>query len=144
MNACTFFGHRDAPEEIQPLLEQKIIDLICKGVKIFYVGNQGAFDLMVIKTLEKISAEYSNIAASVVLAYMPKEKSKEMAYGIDTIFPNGLEKTPRKFAIYNRNIWMINNSDYVITYVKYIVGGASAFKEIAERKGKTVISINHS
>ncbi len=36
---------------------------------------------------------------------------------------------------------MIEHSDYVITYVKYNVGGAARFKELAEKKKKTVINI---
>lgn len=36
---------------------------------------------------------------------------------------------------------MIERSDYVVTYVKYTVGGAVRFKELAEKKNKTVINI---
>ena len=44
---CTFFGHRDAPSEVIPLLQEVLQDLIERhGVKQFYVGNQGNFDRM--------------------------------------------------------------------------------------------------
>lgn len=36
---------------------------------------------------------------------------------------------------------MIEQSDYVVTYVKYTIGGASKFKELAEKKKKIVINI---
>ena len=36
---------------------------------------------------------------------------------------------------------MIEQSDYVVTYVKYTVGGAAQFKEYAEKKGKIVINL---
>ena len=58
----------------------------------------------------------------------------------DSIYPEGLEKTPPRFAIYKRNLWMIEKSDIVVTYVKN-VGGAATFKEISEKKGKTVFNI---
>ena len=42
---CTFFGHKDAPQEIRPLLRDVLLDLIeHQGVTQFYVGNQGSFD----------------------------------------------------------------------------------------------------
>lgn len=36
---------------------------------------------------------------------------------------------------------MIEQSDYVVTYVNHNFGGAARFKELAERKHKTVINI---
>lgn len=33
------------------------------------------------------------------------------------------------------------DADYVVTYARYIVGGAAKFKDLAVRKGKTVIEI---
>ena len=40
-----------------------------------------------------------------------------------------------------RNAWMINESDFVVTYVRYSTGGAAHFKELAEKKGKIVINL---
>lgn len=48
---------------------------------------------------------------------------------------------PPNYAISRRNMWMIDNADYVVTYVKYIVGGAARFKELSEKKGKIVINL---
>ena len=36
---------------------------------------------------------------------------------------------------------MIEQSDYVVTYVKYTVGGAEKFKKLAEKKKRMVINI---
>ncbi|MCQ2440540.1 MAG: hypothetical protein MJ076_01415 [Clostridia bacterium] len=45
---CTFFGHWDTPEEVRPLLQGVLKQLIeNRGADTFYVGNQGGFDLMV-------------------------------------------------------------------------------------------------
>ena len=140
---CTFFGHRDAGKEIEPTLLEVIVDLIeNKNVTSFYVGNNGQFDYMVRKILRLIKKSYPQIDYSVVLAYMPREKKELDFYDYsDTIFPDGLENTPPRFAISRRNEWMIKNSDYVVTYVKYIVGGAAKFKSLAQSKGKTVLEI---
>jgi len=36
---------------------------------------------------------------------------------------------------------MVENSQYVVTYVTRTFGGAAQFKELAIKKGKTVIEI---
>ena len=140
---CAFFGHRQIPNAIEPKLKETTINLILnKNVDVFYVGNQGGFDSMVRKCLRELKSVYPHISYAVVLAYMPslKDKAGYIDY-CDTIYPEGLEKSPPKFAIINRNKWMINQSDYVVVYVDNIVGGAVKFKEMAERKGKIVINI---
>ena len=140
---CTFFGHSNTSEQIQPKLEAVLIDLIEHyDVNIFYVGNHGDFDYIVKKTLKKLKLAYPHINYSVVLAYMPGKKYEfEYDYHSDTIYPDGLENTPPKYAIVKRNRWMIDKSDYVITYVKYSGGGAAKFKELAEKKGKTILNL---
>ncbi len=140
---CTFFGHRDAPQQIQPNLEKILISLIENNqVNVFYVGNQGNFDSMVRKTLKSLKSVYPFITYFVVLAYMPVENN-HFGYNdySDTIYPDGLENTPPKFAINKRNNWMIDKSDFVVTYVKHNFGGASKFKEIAVKKGKQIINL---
>ena len=97
---------------------------------------------MVRKNLKLLKKSYPQIDYSVVLAYMPREKKEfDPTDYSDTVFPDGLESVPPQFAISKRNEWMIKNSDYVVTYVRYIVGGAAKFKDLAVRKGKTVIEI---
>ena len=143
MAICTFFGHKDTPKEIEPTLRSALIDLIInKDTNLFYVGNQGNFDNMVIKNLQQLSEHYTNIKYYVVLSYMPVAKNIITTNHFDTIYPEGLEKTPLKFAIDKRNRWMIDKSDYVVTYVIHNFGGASKFKTLSEKKGKTVINLS--
>ncbi|MCQ2451103.1 MAG: hypothetical protein MJ080_03915 [Clostridia bacterium] len=140
---CTFFGHRTAPDSIRPLLHNTLIDLIeNKGVHTFYVGNQGGFDFLVKKELKELTAIYPHIKYSVVLAYMPEKRDEfDITDYSDTMYPDGLESVPRRFAIDKRNRMMIEWSDIVVTYVCYSGGGAAKFKEIAERQGKEVINL---
>ncbi len=141
----TFFGHWDTPRDIRPLLEETIIDLIENyDANIFYVGNQGAFDGLVLNVLRCLKLDYPHIVYAVVLPYCPIKKDEwtdENYYRNEAIFPEGLEKTPPRFAILKRNRWMIDNSDTVVTYVTRIIGGAAQAKEIAERKGKRIINL---
>lgn len=143
---CTFFGHRDTPKTIEPILQSTLLDLIKnKNVDLFYIGNQGNFDRMVINNLQTLKIKHPNVRYMVVLAYMPKRKA-EIGYvsESDTIYPEAIQTVPPKYAISKRNRWMINHSDYVVTYVKSTIGGAYKCKELAERKGKFVINLADS
>ena len=134
----TFFGHRDVTRDIEKALEKTIIDVIKKyDADMFYVGNQGGFDRLVQNTLEKLSDRY-NIDYKIVLAYMPTHKTD---FAEKTIMFDEFEKSHPKYAILKCNLWMIDKSDIVITYVTHNIGGAAKFKNVADKKGKIVINI---
>ena len=137
----TFFGHKDTPKEIEPTLRTTLIDLIENhGATEFYVGNNGNFDTMVRRQLEDLSLTYP-ITYNVVLAYLPTKKSEYDDF-TNTIYPEGIETVPKRFAISWRNKWMIQQSDIVVTYVTHNFGGAAQFKELAERQGKMIIELS--
>ncbi|MBR5438516.1 MAG: hypothetical protein IKV21_06325 [Clostridia bacterium] len=140
-NVCTFFGHRDAPESIRYDLKQVLIDLIeNKGVDYFLAGNNGRFDSMVLSELKLFATVYPHINYSVVFHILPDEK--ETLDWEHTLYPDAeLETAPKRFTIDYRNRWMLNQADYVVTYVWKNYGGAYKFKSLAERKGKTVINL---
>ena len=140
MKVCTFFGHRDTPDDIEPVLKNTILELTeNKNVNKFYVGNHGNFDILTRKILKEIKKVYPQINYDVVLAYIPP-KAYYDDYS-DTILPDGIEDVPKKFAVLWRNKWMLSKSDYVITYVGCNCGGASKFKILAEKQNKTVINL---
>ena len=137
----TFFGHKDTPKEIEPTLRTTLVDLIENhGATEFYVGNNGNFDTMVRRQLEDLSQTYP-ITYNVVLAYLPTKKSEYDDY-TNTIYPEGIETVPKRFAISYRNKWMIQQADAVVTYVTHTYGGAWQFKVIAQRQGKMVIELS--
>ena len=139
MPTVTFFGHRDAPKEIEPTLKSALVDLIeNKNATIFYVGNHGNFDAMVRRHLEDLSKNYP-IKYYVVLAYMP---SKSDIADDHTILPEGIETVPKRFAISYRNKWMLGKSDIAVTYVIRNFGGAWEFKQMAEKTNKIIVPIN--
>ena len=139
--SCCFFGHREVTHNIRDKLTAVIEKLITEeNVTEFYVGNQGQFDSMVYSVLKEIKEKYPHIRYTVVLAYMPDEYIKDV-YGNDTLFPDGLENTPKKFAISKRNDWMIQQSGFAVCYVHKITGGAAKFREKAEKKGLRIIDV---
>lgn len=138
MAACTFFGHGDCPRAIAPRLQAAVEALIVgRGVTRFYVGDHGGFDALVRAALRRLQALYPQIEYAVVLAYLPKGGA---AAG-DTVLPEGIENTPRRFAISWRNRWMLRQSQYVITYITRPWGGAAQFAELARRQHKTVYNL---
>lgn len=137
-----FFGHSEVIHNIRPKLTEIIENLITEEkVTEFYVGNQGQFDSMVYSVLKDLKATYPQITYSIVLAYMPDEKTAGR-YGDDTLYPDGLETVPKRFAISKRNEWMVRHSDYMICYVYKITGGAVKVREMAKKKRVGVVNID--
>lgn len=140
MPACTFFGHRDCPDLIYPTLKSSIERLILsRNVNRFYVGNQGRFDVLALKALRELKLQHPEIVYYVVLAYLP---SKQLPYEPEeTLYPEGLETVPPRFAISHRNRWMADHSDFVIAALSRNIGGAAESVRYAETHGKEVIRI---
>lgn len=140
----TFFGHRNIYGRIKDELESVLIDLIENhSANLFYVGNEGSFDHIVQAVLKELEPRYPHIVYEVVFAYRPKKFSEIdlTDYYAKGIYPEELVCVPKRFAIPKRNKWMLDRADTVVTYVKYELGGASQFKELAEKKGKRVINL---
>ena len=135
---CTFFGHANAPKEIEPIIKSTLVDLIeNKDVTTFYVGNHGNFDYMAVKVLQDLSEIYS-INYYIVMAYMPKKNEISNNH---TLLPEGIELVHPKYAISWRNKWMINKSDYVVAYIRRNFGGAHKFVKHSELKNKFIINL---
>ncbi len=140
MSACTFFGHRDAPDTVLPLLLCAIEKLIVNdAVTAFYVGNHGSFDRLSYYALCQMRKAYPHIRITVVLAYMPS--TKDDCYREDSLLPEGIETIPKRFAINYRNDWMLRQSTHVISYVVHNFGGAARYVDLARKKNKTIISL---
>ena len=138
---CCFFGHREVTHNIRDKLTAIIEKLITEdGVTEFFVGNQGQFDSMAYSVLKELKAKFPHIRYTVVLAYMPDEHIKKV-YGEDTLFPDGMESVPKKFAISKRNDWMIQQSGFAVCYVHKITGGAAKFREKAGKRGLQIIDV---
>lgn len=138
---CAFFGHKDTLESIRPLLESAVKQIIERYPDtMFYVGNNGNFDRMVLSVLKSLSQNFPTISYAVILAYLPTEKD-EFYSSLPTIYPEGIECVPKKYAISYRNDWIVKKSDMVICYITHNYGGAAKFVEKACKKGKTVCNL---
>lgn len=137
---CIFFGHSECYGLDSKVLQKATKELVEKGVDTFYVGHQGHFDSMVFSALLELEKIYPNISISVVLAYLPTQKSGYDPYYGYSIYPDGLEVGLPRFAIERRNEWMIERSDYCLCYINHSWGGAYKFAKHAKNKG--IITIN--
>lgn len=138
---CAFFGHGDCYDMDKDKLRLAIEELISNGVDTFYVGNQGHFDSMVFENLLNLKSNYQHLCISVVLAYMPTKKSEYDPYLGYSIYPEGIELGPPRFAIERRNNWMVNQANYCLCYINHAWGGAYKFVYQAKRKGVKIINL---
>lgn len=140
MKICCFAGHSSISnnKKIKIKVTNEIINLIeNEGVTAFYSGGQGSFDWLCAHCVDELKKVYSFIQSYLILAYMPKEKdnyyNETLNLFDNTIYPD-IEKTPLRLAIVKRNEWMINNSDFLITYIWHSCGGAARTFEYAKSK----------
>lgn len=141
MASCCFIGHRICPGDIKKELLKTIKELIIyNNINTFYVGTQGSFDKFVYEVLCDIKKEF-DIKIFVVLAYLNK-KSESPYYNFnETIFPDVLTKTPLRFAIRKRNSYMLNKSEYLISYINTPFSSTYTTIEEAIRKNLRIINL---
>ncbi len=135
MYSCTFIGHRWCPDDTKKRLYDLIENLIInENVSIFYVGTHGRFDRFAYDALCKLEKIY-DIKTIVVLAYL-NTSEKDLYYDLNkTLFPSVLEKTPMRFAINKRNMYMIEKSQYMICYLENSLSNAYTFvKKAVDKK----------
>lgn len=139
---CTFFGDSSKTKIVVALVSFAIRKLIEKyNVNIFYVGCQGEFDVMVYEILKQMKIEYPQIAYHIALAHMSDEVNCSYAESGIFVSPNSNSNLPRNLAIENCCWWMIESSDYVISYAADKTSDAARFTQIAQLQGKTVIEL---
>lgn len=137
----SFFGHKNTPISVKPLLERTVFRLIEENERItFLVGTHGAFDLMAQNVLKQALERYPRIACHIVLAYIPVG-GNDKQYALPTLVPEGIESVPKRFAICYRNNYMVKECDTVICYITHNWGGAAQFVKKAKRAGKTIINL---
>ena len=138
MKSCFFIGHREADEKILPKLVDTVRKLINEeNVRCFYVGGYGGFDRIAASSVKRVKQDYPDISLMLVLPYHPAERPIETPYGFDgTYYPEGLEGTPKRYAITRANRLVLDSSDWLICYVKHGASNAQKLYEYAKRREK--------
>lgn len=132
---CFFIGSRHATNRIQPQLAEAVDKHIIEyGVTSFTVGHYGSFDSLVIGVLNEAKKQYSHIKLYLLAPYALNQ-NREAPEGFDgTFYPEGLEKVPMRYAIVQTNRYMVQNSDYLISYPG--VGNSRKIVEYAQGREK--------
>ena len=139
---CTFAGHSEIHnsnlvEAIKTTAKELITEY---GVNEFWVGHYGDFDHYAAKAVRELKQEYPRMHYAVVLAYMPGRQTEYEDHS-DTMLPEGIEAVHPRYAISWRNSWMLNRSEYVVTYITHTWGGATQYAKKAKAKGKICINL---
>lgn len=135
MKTCFLFGHRDAPYDLQPHIEAAVEYHYTElGIRQFIVGGYGNFDRMAAGAVKAVKHRHRDIGLSLLIPYHPAERHTEIPPGFDgTLYPEGMESVPRKFAIVRANQYIVKNADTIICYVKHL-GNTRALLEQAQKR----------
>ncbi len=138
--SCFFIGHREASEEIYPVLyaavEQHIVEY---GVTEFFVGHYGGFDRLAALAVKEAKRFYPEVKLTLLLPYHPAERPISTPDGFDsTFYPPGVESVPRKIAIVRANRYVVDHVDYLIAYVWHPASNAWELVEYARKKLRTL------
>ena len=131
-------GHREADERLLPRLELVIDRLITEEeVRYFYVGGYGGFDRIAAATVKRAKQKYPDTTLMLVLPYHPAERAIPTPDGFDgTYHPEGLGKTPRRYAIVHTNQIMVDTCDWLVCYVRHGASNSRNLLEYARRREK--------
>jgi len=138
MKSCFFIGHREADERLLPRLELEIEKLIAEeNIRYFYVGGYGGFDRITAAVTKRAKQKYPDITLMLVLPYHPAERAVPTPDGFDgTCHPEGLENTPRRYAIVRTNKIMVDTCDWLVCYVRHGASNSRNLLEYARRREK--------
>ncbi len=127
---------------------QKLIDIFEKRIGDrrvdFYLGEYGAFDRFARVCAREFKERHLSASLIFVTPYLFGYSNERMEYirqDFDfTVYPE-IENSIPKFAIVQRNRWMMERSDLIIAYITHCYGGAYASYKYARHRGKEIINL---
>ena len=149
MLSCTFAGHRDVYRgEAGAAVEAVLLELLERDSEFcFYTGEMGRFDEMCAQAVRKLRAQSPGKRIKLILVepYMKQRINTEGEWlrrqFDDIIIPEELLGVHYKAAIEKRNQWMIDQSQYLIAYVRRNFGGAAKAAQYAVKHGVNIVRI---
>ena len=150
--AC-FSGHRKLPQdltEIRKNLEKAIISLIDQGVVFFGNGGAVGFDALAATTVLKLKKDYPHIKLVMVLPCPPEQQSlkwneeqKKRYYEILEQADKVRKLSPKytNTCMLDRNRHLVDNSAYLICYLRENSGGTFYTVNYAQQKGLKILRI---
>ena len=141
----TFCGHSNCncSDTIKAKILHILENLNTNETIQFYLGNYGAFDILAKQCCLIYKKTHPNCKLVFITPYLNDSylKNKNPVFsGYDEIVFPSLENIPPKYRILKRNIWMIKNSQLLISYVNCTYGGA--FQTLINAKKENIKIIN--
>lgn len=158
--SCCFTGYR--PEkygfdidgtneqgiELQVKMEIYVRELVKKGVTVFYCGCARGFDIFAAETVALIKEEKPQVKLVSVMPFKNMQASWEDKWKtrLENILKASdevvvLSEDYHRGAYSNRNKYMVDRSNYVITYFDGQKGGTENTLKYAQKKNKTIINL---
>ena len=141
---CSFFGHRfvldikSVKEQLKTLLEKMITQ---EGVDIFYLGEQGDFEIIAAEVLNELKPTYPFIQRIEVICFAEQLQRNGKIKSDGFEYLDELDRCKRKARIIKRNQWVIDNSDILVFFVHSPYGGAYQSYLYAKKKNKQIINL---
>ena len=150
--AC-FSGHRKLPnnlEELKTDLEKAIISLIERGVVFFGNGGALGFDQLAANTVLKMKEDYPHIRLVLVLPCPPEQqtlkwnddqrkKYYELLEEADCVKTLSQQYTDKCMLARDRHL--VDNSAYLICYLRERYGGTKYTVNYAEKQGIEILRL---
>ena len=136
LKTCFFIGHRDAPEGIFHILTKAVERFIAEfGVETFVVGNYGSFDRMAARAVSKVKQGGPEIKLLLLLPCYDSMRKPGISSCFDgSLYPEGMEKVPRRAAIVRANQYMVRHCDFLIAFDRGQVGNTRGIMRIARAR----------
>ena len=117
---CFMTGNRSAQADIYPELCRQVKRHIVEfGVGEFFIGANGNFDALARKSVNEVRREYPEVRLTLVMHYLNTDRYDYVIREFDgSIYPDGLEVTPLRFAISRANRIMVHYADYLIIHAR--------------------------
>ncbi len=150
--AC-FSVHRNLPEdcaELRASLEKAVISLIERGVVFFGNGGAVGFDQLAAETVLRLKKDYPHIRLVMVLPCPPEQQSlywsneQRKHYSKLLILADKVRVLSPKYTsdcLHKRNQHLVNNSGYIICYLRKQSGGTFNTVNYAEDQGLDIIRL---
>ena len=138
MAICFCIGHRDTPDAVLPALAAEVERHIREyGVVDFVAGHYGRFDALAAKAVMDAKKRHPMVTLTLLLPYHPAERAVDLPPGFDgTLYPPGMETTPKRLAILRSNHYMVEHSTHLIAYVTHPSAGSREVLEAALKRQK--------
>jgi len=144
MKICFFIGHREAPDNLLPILDVEVERHIIEyGATDFVVGRYGRFDGMAAHCVKAAKERHPEITLTLLFPYNPYDRPTPTPHGFDgTFYLPQMETVPKRVAIVRANQYMVNHSDYLIAYVCHPASNARNLVEYAlKRQARGLINV---